>query len=380
MLAAVVLLVMAMAAPAQAAELVSIETPSKHVDPATVIWNGDDHPQELRANVLLPDGYDGKRRFPVLFLLHGVGDSYSTWANPERGAIEETAKGFPGIIVMPEGDRGFYTNWWNESARGNPGWERYDLEELLPLVERRFRIRKARRWHAIAGLSMGGMGATYLASQRPHYFGSVASFSGFVSHQSAGVDLGLGLVGGVDYEQIFGPQDGFYATGHNPSQLTDNLRHTRVYVTVGDGTPAEGQVNPGGTAVELALKPQSDEFVAAAEESGVDVTYEPLNGIHDWPEWRRALDNAIAWGFFEPVRERARSWDLKTAMTWSRAWGFRFTFFEPPEEVIHFQRRGRRLIAHGSGTVRVRTPRGRRAVLKLPFDRSLRKPPFRARS
>ena len=38
--------------------------------------------------------------------------------------------------------------------------------------------------------------------------------------------------------------DGFYATGHNPSQLTDNLRHTRLYVTVGDGTPAEGQVNP----------------------------------------------------------------------------------------------------------------------------------------
>ncbi len=227
---------------------------------------------------------------------------------------------------------------------------------------------------------MGGMGATYLASQRPHYFGSAATFSGFVSHQSAGVDLGLGLVGGVDYEQIFGPQDGFYAAGHNPSRLTDNLRRTRVYVTVGDGTPAEGQVNPGGAAVELALKPQSDEFVAAAEQSGVDVTYEPLNGIHDWPEWRRALANAIEWGFFERVPKTTRSWDLKTAMSWSRAWGFKFTFFEPPEEVIHFQRRGRRLIAHGSGAVRVRTPRGRRGVLKLPFDRSLRKPPFRARS
>ena len=380
MLPVVLLLLLALAAPAQAARLVEIETPSKHVDPATVIWNGDDHPQELRANVLLPDGYDRKRRFPVLFLLHGVGDSYSTWANPERGAIEETAKGFPGIIVMPEGDRGFYTNWWNEGRRSDPGWERYDLEELIPLVERRFRIRRARRWHAIAGLSMGGMGATYLASQRPHYFGSVATFSGFVSHQSAGVDLGLGLVGGVDYEQIFGPQDGFYATGHNPSRLTDNLRRTRVYVTVGDGTAAEGQLNPPAAALELALKPQSDEFVAAAEQSGVDVTYEPLNGIHDWPEWRRALRNAIEWGFFEPVRRKSRSWDLKTAMTWSRAWGFRFTFFEPPEEVIHFQRRGRRLIAHGSGAVRVRTPWGRRPILKLPFDRSLRKPPFRGRS
>jgi len=381
MVLALVLLVLAAAAPVQAAELVTIDTPSKHVDPTTVEhWNGEDHPRELRANVLLPDGYDEGRRFPVLFLLHGVGDAYDTWAKPERGDIEQTAAGFPGIIVMPEGDRGFYTNWWNEGVRADPGWERYDLEELIPLIKRRFRVRKARRWHSIAGLSMGGMGATYLASQRPHYFGSAATFSGFVSHQSEAVAAGLEAVAEVDYERIFGPVDGFYATGHNPSRITDNLRHTRLYVTVGDGTAAEGQVNPGGAFLEVALKPQSEEFVAAAEESGVDVTYEPLNGIHDWPEWRRALGNAIEWGFFKPVAETTRSWDLKTAMTWSRAWGFKFTFFEPPEELTHFQRRGRRLVGHGTGTVRVRTPWGRRAVLKLPFDRSLRKRPLRKRS
>jgi S-formylglutathione hydrolase FrmB len=377
-LAFLVLLALALAAPAQAAKLVTIDTPSKHVDPATVeSWNADE--RKLRANVLLPDSYEpaGKRRFPVLFLLHGVGDAYDTWAKPERGDIRETAKGFPGIIVMPEGDRGFYTNWWNEGRRADPGWERYDLEELIPQVERRFRIRKARRWHAIAGLSMGGMGSVYLASQRPHYFGSAASFSGFVSHQRPEVEAGLRAVGEVEYTDIFGPVDGFYATGHNPSQLTDNLRRTRLYVTVGDGTPAEGQVNPAGGLVEAGLKPQSDELVAAAETSGVDVTYEPLNGIHDWPEWRRALKNAIAWGFFKPVPETTSAWDLKTSMTWSRAWGFRFTFFEPPEELIHFQRRGRKLIGHGSGAVRVRTPSGRRALLKLPFERDLRKRPFR---
>jgi S-formylglutathione hydrolase FrmB len=378
MLLALLVLVLALAAaPAHAAKLVTIETPSKHVDPATVLWNGDDHPRELRANVLLPDAYDGRRRFPVLFLLHGVGDAYDTWARPARGDIRATAKGFPAIIVMPEGDRGFYTNWWNGGQRGNPGWERYDLEELVPLVERRFRIRRGRRWHAIAGLSMGGMGAVYLASQRPHYFGSVASFSGFVSHQRPEVEAGLRAVGGVEYEDIFGPMDGFYATGHNPSRLTANLRHSRLYVTVGDGTPAEGQINPGGALVEAGLKPQSEELVAAAEEAGVDVTYEPLNGIHDWPEWRRALRNAIEWGFFEPVPESATSWDLETAMTWSRAWGFRFTFLEPPEEVIHFSRRGRRLAGHGSGAVRIRTPKGRRVVLKLPFERDLRRRPFR---
>ena len=374
-LALLVLLALALAGPAHAARLVTIDTPSAHVDPATVLWNGDDHPRKLRANVLLPDGYDGKRRFPVLYLLHGVGDAYDTWAKPDRGDIRETAKGFPGIIVMPEGDRGFYTNWWNQGRRGDPGWERYDLDELIPLVERRFKIRAKRRYHAIAGLSMGGMGSVYLASQRPHYFGSAATFSGFVSHQRPEVEAGLRAVGQVEYTDIFGPMDGFYATGHNPSELTANLRQTRLYVTVGDGTPAEGQVNPGGAVVEAGLKPQSEALAAAAEEAGVDVTYEPLNGIHDWPEWRRALRNAIAWGFFKAVPDTSTSWDYTTAMPKTRVWGFRFKFAKPPEELIRFERRGRRLVGRGSGSVRVRTPSGRRMSLRLPFTRTLRRRP-----
>jgi S-formylglutathione hydrolase FrmB len=369
---AILLVLLALAAPARAARIVTIDTPSRHVDAASVKWNGDDHPHRLRANVLLPDGYDGKRRFPVLYLLHGVGDAYDTWAKPARGDILNTAKGFPAVVVMPEGDRGFYTNWWNGGKRGDPGWERYYLEELVPLVERRFRIRRGRRWHAIAGLSMGGMGSTYLASQRPDLFGSVATFSGFVSHQRPEAEEGLRRVGNVEYTDIFGPRDGFYATGHNPARLTDNLRSSRLYVTVGDGRPAEGQVNPGGAIVEVGLKLEAEDLVAAARKSGVDVTYAPLDGIHDWPEWRRALRNAIAWGFFAPVAERPPSWDLDTAMAHSAAWGFRFGFRTPPEEVIRFSRRGRRLIGKGSGTVRVRTPAGRGADLKLPFDRDFR--------
>ena len=338
----------------------TIDTPSRHVA------------GKLHANVLLPDGYKAKRRYPVLYLLHGVGDAYDTWAKPERGDIENTAEGFPGIIVMPEGDKGFYTNWWNDGRRADPGWERYDLEELIPQVERRYRIRKARRWHAVAGLSMGGMGAVYLGSQLPHYFGSIATFSGFVSHQRPEVEAGLRAVGGVEYTDIFGPMDGFYATGHNPSKLTDNLRWSRLYVTVGDGTPAEGQLNPSGALVEVALKPHSDELAAAAEESGAEVTYEPLNGIHDWPEWRRALGNAIDWGFFKPVKKKPKRWQFDTAMARSRAWGFRFTMFEPPEGIVRFARDGRRLSGEGTGAVRVRTPAGRRMTLKLPFDKRFR--------
>lgn len=363
---------------AAAQRIVTIDAPGRNVDPARVSFNGADHPRRLRANVLLPDGYDGKRSFPVLYLLHGVGDAYDTWASASRGDVLNTAKGFPGIVVMPEAARGFYTNWWNGGRRGDPGWERYYLDELVPLVERRFRVRAGRRWHAIAGLSMGGMGSGFLATQLPGYFGSAATFSGFVSHQRAEVPLGLSIVGGVEYEDIFGPTDGFYATGHNPARLTDNLRHTRLYVTVGDGTPKPGvESSPsaiaGGGLIEAALRLQSEDFVAAARESGVSVLYRPLQGVHDWPYWRQHLRDAIAWGLFAPVPERPARWAYRTVASRGQMWDLGYRFARPPETVETFALNGRRLTAAGSGTVTIRTSAGCEFTASLPFERELPK-------
>ena len=304
------------AGPVAAAErLVSIDTPSVNVDPATVRFNGTE--PRLRANVVLPDGYDGERRFPVLFLLHGAGDNYSSWASAARGDILNTARGLGAIIVMPEAATGFYSNWWNGGRRGRPGWERFYSDELVPLIERRFRVLPGRRWHAIAGLSMGGMGATFLASQLPGYFGTAATFSGFVQHQRVEAEQGLTFVSNVNYGDIFGPLHGFYATGHNPTRLTDNLRSTRLYVTVGSGVaePDAGSSPSavvGGGAVETELRQQADELVAAARSSGVDTTYRPENGVHDWPYWRRHLREAISWGLFGPVAESPANWTYRT--------------------------------------------------------------------
>ncbi|MDQ3742739.1 MAG: esterase family protein, partial [Actinomycetota bacterium] len=311
-----------------------------HVDASYVEFNGADHPRVLRANVLLPDGYDADpaRRWPVLFLLHGLGDSYATWAG-DSGQVQEIARGLPAIVVMPEAARGFYTSWWNEGRRGDPGWERFFLDELVPLVEQRFRVMPGRRWHAVAGLSMGGMGSTFLASQLPSYFGSAATFSGFVGHQRPEIPAGLRAYGGVDYERIFGPVDGFYATGHNPARLTDNLRWTRLFVTVGDGTPAPGvQSSPpavaGGGVAEAELRAQNDEFAVAARRSGVDVDYRPKQGVHDWPYWRAALRDAIAWDLFAPVEEAPSSWTYRTVAQTGEAWGLRYRFEEPPADVV----------------------------------------------
>ena len=366
-------------APAPAAaeqRLITIPTPSAHVDPARAVFNGPP-PTELRANVLLPDGYDADRAYPVLYLLHGVGDTHETWAKPANGDIRTTAKGLDAIVVMPEGGRGFYTSWFNGGRRADPGWERFYLDELIATVEQRFRIAPGRRNHAIAGLSMGGFGAAYLAGQRPDYFGTASVFSGFVQHQRPEIPAGLRAVGGVEYEDIFGPVDGQYATGHNPTRLPANLRSTPVFVAVGDGTPALGvRSEPGAVAggglVEAAIRAQNDEFVPALRGAGVEVTYRPQAGVHDWPYWRAYLKAAIAWGPFRDVVEEPATWTYGTVSQTGRMWQLRYRFAAPPERVATFRRDDGTLRGEGSGTVTVTDVRtGCSVTAELPFERSL---------
>jgi S-formylglutathione hydrolase FrmB len=373
-------LLLAGASSAQAARIVTWETKSRFVDPAKVQFNPSPpgaplRPPGLRVNVYLPKGYDGKRRFPVLYLLHNLDSTFESWANPQHGDVMNVAKGFPGIIVMPEGARSWYANWWNGGARGSPGWERYHLEELVRRAERRLRIKRGRRWHAIAGPSMGGQGAAFYASQRPGYFGAAGLFSAPLSIQRPEWP-GIGMeTQGESPEAIFGDPSAqrFYWTGHNPIELIENLAYTRLFVTVGDGTPAPNEAgNYEDTFGERYLRAHSDEFIAATRAAGLDVTYEPRQGIHDWPYWREHLAAAIRWGFFKPVRKRSKTWTYETVAEHSRAWGIRFDFRSgPPEELATFKREGARISGTGVGRVRVKLRGGRRFTAQLPFDRKL---------
>ena len=375
-------LALAFSVPADAARIVTWETDSRFVNPGLIEFNNPPPgaPQRapgLRVNVYLPDGYDGKRRFPVLYLLHGHGDTYEHWANGQRGDLMNVARGFPAIVVMPEGARGWYTNWWNGGGRGNPGWEHYHLEELIPMAERRLKIRRGRRWHAIAGLSMGGEGAAFYAAQRPGYFGAVAVFSGVLSLQRPDWPNAMDTQG-ERHQDVFGdPEDQrFYWTGHNPTALIENLRHTRAYVTVGDGTPAPGEAgNVSGALAEAYLRMHSDDFTAAARSAKVDITYEPRQGIHDWPYWREHLAAAIKWGFFRSVPERPRSWTYETVAERSEAFGVRFDFRSgPPEELATFKRNGTRISGTGAGRVRVKVRGAKSFTAPLPFKRKLPRP------
>ena len=348
-------------------------TTSRFVDPAHAQFNNvpagaPAPPRALPVNVLLPDGFSRARRYPVLYLLHGHGDSYWSWYASSNGDLLHTAAGFPGIVVMPEGGQGWYADWWNGGRRGSPGWESYHLRELIPLVERRLPIRRGRRWHAIAGLSMGGEATMYYASQLPGYFGSAAAFSPPVSIQRPEWPAGFNTQG-QDYSTVFGDVGGFYATGHNPLALVANLRWTRLFVGVGDGTPQSQKdvQNVFGQVAERELRAHADDFVPAARATGASVVYDKRPGVHDWPYWRQYLRDALAWGLFKPVVWHPKTWTFKTVMRRSSAWGYTLTFTAAAPAVETFSFANRRLSASGAGRVVVRGPGGCRLVAKLPF-------------
>jgi S-formylglutathione hydrolase FrmB len=311
------------------------------------------YPGPPRARVLLPDGYDPAKAYPLLVLLAGLSSDYLTWSKPGWGQIQKTAAGFDGIIVMPEGASGWYADWWNKGRRGDPSWESYFLDQVIPQILERYRIRPQRRWHALAGVSMGGLGTAYLGGRLPGFFGSIAIISGLVDgHLSPGEGAVQSLIPEVyagtpgDPEAVMGPEQGFYSYGHDPTRLAANLGQTRVYMAVGDGRPtSDGEPNnnslPVDTAAEVVvIRPASDHYAAALSAAGIDLTYEPHEGIHDFANFRRQLRDAIAWGLFKRVDEHATSWVNDTVATRGKLWEFAYRFDAPPDRVVRFRRSG----------------------------------------
>lgn len=159
--------------------------------------------------VYLPPSYgsDSARRYPVAYYLHGLAGAETDWIS--KGSIDVTgdslfAFGTPEmIIVMPDGDDGWYTTWENQVAfrtcadtlhnespdRYCVEHERYDdyiARDVVQHVDRHYRTVADRAHRGIAGLSMGGYGAMILALRHPDIFGAAASHSGVLSPMYTG--------------------------------------------------------------------------------------------------------------------------------------------------------------------------------------------------
>lgn len=119
-----------------------------------------------RAIIYTPPGYSKKKKYPVLYLLHGIGGDEREWLNGGHPQdildnLYAERKIEPMIIVMPNGramkdDRAIGNIFDKEKVEAFSTFEKDLLNDLIPYVEKSFSVIKKRESRAIAGLSMGG--------------------------------------------------------------------------------------------------------------------------------------------------------------------------------------------------------------------------------
>lgn len=148
---------------------------------------------ERRMTVYTPAGYEtGGKRYPVLYLLHGMGGDEEAWISLGRTAqildnLIAQGKAKPMIVVMPNGNASQEAAP-GESSRGMvpptmqlpktmEGSYEQAFPEIVKFIDKNYRTIKSKSGRAIAGLSMGGFHSLHISKQYPDMFNYVGLFS-----------------------------------------------------------------------------------------------------------------------------------------------------------------------------------------------------------
>ncbi|HEX6971367.1 MAG TPA: alpha/beta hydrolase family protein [Limnochordia bacterium] len=246
--------------------------------------------------VVLPPSYHvSEERYPVLYLLHGMHGCEWDWLL--KGRVHDRASSMMAareireyLIVTPSdglaGAGTFYVDWHDGSGR----YASYLAHDLVDHVDAVFRTIPHRRARAVAGLSMGGFGAFYLALRYPERFGAASSHSG-----------ALYLAVPPEWERAFGPEN-------TPARRERSLYHL-----------AEA-FRPGGPQAALCPRLRFDcgeedylldgnrALHTRLQELGIEHTYVEYPGAHTWDYWARHVPETLrfadAW-FGEEQRQPA---------------------------------------------------------------------------
>ena len=187
--------------------------------------------------VYTPPGYDSSTtRYPVLYLLHGAGSTETSWT--ERGKahvildnLMADGKIKPMVVVMPFGYAAARTGTAgrgdaSENKMQREGFTRDFLEDVIPLVDKTYRVHADRDHRAISGLSLGGAQSLAIGLTHPELFSRIAAFSsamGAATNPEAG---------GFDFDKVLADS----ASAQQPAEAAlDGLRDGRHAVRVQPG-------------------------------------------------------------------------------------------------------------------------------------------------
>jgi S-formylglutathione hydrolase FrmB len=237
----------------------------------------------LPYNVILPAGYGSdaakQRRYPVLYLLHGLMGSADNWVS-DRARLAEHAAHYPFILVAPEGRNAWYTDSATAPAEK---FESYLVKELIPDVDSRFRTIPTREGRAVAGLSMGGYGSLKFGLKYPALFAFAGSMSGALGAASWLPDEKLPAFVRPSIARVYGP----------PGEPDNETRKTNdIFRLVRELTPEQTKTLPFlylDCGTEDFLIEDNRNFAALLLQKKVPHEFRQLPGGHTWPYWDKQV-------------------------------------------------------------------------------------------
>ncbi|NLH74066.1 MAG: esterase [Verrucomicrobia bacterium] len=219
-----------------------------------------------RMHIYTPPGYEsGEGRFPVLYLLHGAFDCDESWSSVGRAGfiidnLIAAKKAKPMIVVMPAGHTGPFRFG---AGFGFDEFTQDFLTDIMPYVEKNYRVYADRKNRAIAGLSMGGAQTLNIGIPNLAKFAHLGVFSSGV----------FGITGGGPAGAQQGPsfEEQHKAILDDP-QLKEGLK--LFWFATGKD---DFLVNTSRATVEMFKK------------HGFNVVYNETEGAHTWIVWRQYL-------------------------------------------------------------------------------------------
>jgi hypothetical protein len=247
--------------------------------------------KEVHYSIYLPSDYNtSERAYPVTYLLHGYGDADDGWiqfGEINRLADEGIATGKmpPMIIVTPDGFTSFYIN----SADGAMNYEDFFIKELIPHIEKTYKVKAERKYRGIAGLSMGGYGALIYALKYPNLFTAAAPLSAAVWTDTDIINLNDNM-----YNTLFGSTMGKNLKGkdrltaswleNSPMGIIEKktvaeLSTVKYWIDCGD----DDFLTVGNSALHIALTNKK-----------VPHEFRMRDGSHNWTYWRTGIIDALS--------------------------------------------------------------------------------------
>lgn len=241
--------------------------------------------------VYTPPGYDARRAqpYPVLYLLHGLGDDAERWmnggaANHILDNLIAQKKAVPMVVVTPLGYGVSGGPAGARSAEMFPGYAKILFEEVMPTVGKAYNVSSNREQRAIAGLSMGGAETLYVGLNNLDKFAWIGAFSSAQvmwnsAMPNAGNGAGRGAGGGRGEGGPAMMDEAVFAKMFPNLDAKANSRLRMLWITCGTSDSLIG-VNR--------------QFKSWLKSKGVAFTEQEVADVgHVWPYWRQNLAEMV---------------------------------------------------------------------------------------